>query len=174
MKREHSPENVRLGKVVFFICVVLSMIAVTFCKGQNTRMHKYPDNPGIVTIFPGTEEQFNYGKEKVRFSAFMDSLPNGSMFAYIYAYFPKSFVGYDNKITIGLARETAITLNVSYIDESNPEEIYVEYLIPGALFEWILKNKYNYIYVNNVKQFIVLPPKGSFFTDFFMSMAFGK
>lgn len=32
--REHSKENIRLGKIVFYACVVISLFAVTFCRGQ--------------------------------------------------------------------------------------------------------------------------------------------
>lgn len=32
--REHSKENIRLGKIVFYACIALAMLAVTFCKGQ--------------------------------------------------------------------------------------------------------------------------------------------
>lgn len=34
--REHSKENIRLGKIVFYACVAISMLAVTFCRGQLT------------------------------------------------------------------------------------------------------------------------------------------
>ncbi len=32
--RTHSKENERLGKVVFLICIVLSIFAISFCRGQ--------------------------------------------------------------------------------------------------------------------------------------------
>ena len=32
--REHSKENIRLGKIVFYACIVLSIFTVSFCSGQ--------------------------------------------------------------------------------------------------------------------------------------------
>jgi len=172
--KEHSKENILLGKVVFLVCIALAMLAVTFCSGQVTRMQKYPENPEIITIFPKDKVTFKYGKEEVTFGAFLDSLPNGRMFAYVYAYFPKGFKGYDNKLIFGISHGSTLTLDVNYIDDSNPKEVYVEYLIPNNLFSYFLHEKYNYIYVNNVKQFISVNPEGYYFTNFFMSRAFGK
>jgi hypothetical protein len=40
--RDHSKENIRLGKVVFLICIVLSMLAVMFCSGQNYNTTELP------------------------------------------------------------------------------------------------------------------------------------
>ena len=42
--RTHSKENERLGKVVFLICIVLSIFAMSFCRGQ---LNPYAELPRV-------------------------------------------------------------------------------------------------------------------------------
>ena len=39
--KEHSKEDVKLGKVVFLVCIVVAMLAVTFCSGQIVKKHRW-------------------------------------------------------------------------------------------------------------------------------------
>jgi len=72
MKREHSPENIKLGKVVFLISIVVAMLAVTFCSGQNFNNVELP-------------REKDHGKwfaySKVAFDTNGDSVFFGSMFS---------------------------------------------------------------------------------------------
>lgn len=166
MKREHSQENVRLGKVVFFICVVLSMIAVTFCKGQIVRVNdKYVGHPEIKTLFPEEAIHLSYKGGEISVGAYVDSISVDRKYMFVYAYYPKG-IDVTSKLTIGFKDGLYAELLPYETDTTAKDVNYVEYMITERYMYAFVEYGYTYINIPGAKQFISVKPD-KYFVNFF-------
>ena len=166
MKRNHSKENTRLGKIVFFVCVVLSVFAVTFCRSQIVRVNdKYVGHPEIKTLFPEEAIHLNYKGGDISIGAYVDSVSLDKRFMFIYAYYPKS-ININSKITIGFNNGLYAELSMYEADTTDANVNYVEYMITDRYWYGFVELDYTYINIPGAKQFISVVPS-KYFSDFF-------
>lgn len=169
MKKEHSKEDIRLGKIVFFICIVLSMLAVTFCRGQIIRVNdKYVGHPEIKTLFPEQAIHLDYKNEHISIGAYVDSIDVDRKYMFVYAYYPKS-INVESKITIGFSGGLYAELIPYETDTTAIEVNYVEYMIQERYRYGFLELAYTYINIPGAKQFISVSPN-KYFSDFFLKV----
>lgn len=167
MKKDHSKEDIRLGKIVFFICIVLSIFAVTYCSGQIERYDRFDDRNDVVTVSPKKSMRFPYKDKEIAVNIFVDSVRNGDVYVFMYAYFPDVIKDYSNNVTIKFDNNIIETLYPTTIDTMYEGYTYVEYFVPGRMYGNFVDHGYSYINFEGIKQYIALQPKSYFFKDFF-------
>jgi len=167
MKKEHSKEDIRLGKIVFFACIVLSMLAVTFCRGQIQRYDRFDDRDDIVTVSPEKSIKFPYKNKEIAVSIFVDSVRNGDVYVFMYAYLPDIIKNHSSTVTVKFDNETIETLYPTMIDTMYEGYTYVEYFVPGRMYRNFVDHEWLYINFEGIKQYIAMQPKSYFFKDFF-------
>lgn len=86
--REHSKENIQLGKLVFYVCIILSIFALSFCRGQvwenaipfgkafNSKENIFVDTNKYVTV------KFDVSFEKGEYSVFISNKSETTAYEY--------------------------------------------------------------------------------------------
>lgn len=165
--KEHSKEDVRLGRIVFLACIVVAMLAVTFCRGQNQRYDRFDDRDDIITISPEKSMKLPYKGKDIAVSVFVDSLSDGGVYVFMYAYLPDIIKEHDNPVTIKFDNDVIETLYPTSVDTMYEGYTYVEYFVPGKMYRNFVDHKFLYINFEGIKQFIAISQKACFFKDFF-------
>jgi len=168
--KEHSKEDVRLGRIVFLACIVVAMLAVTFCRGQNQRYDRFDDRDDIITISPEKSMRVPYKGSEIAFSVFVDSLSDGTINAFMYVYYPDVIKDYNIDVSVKFENNKIETLSPTMVDTMYEGFVYAEYYIPPSKFMSFLRERYSYVNFDGIKQHIAVYPNGYFFSDFFMTL----